>query len=130
MSNNDTFKMTYSSKEKAEIDSIRSKYTETKVDGLTRLRALDAESEAKAKVVSLTIGIIGILVFGTAMSLYLSELGAFLGKYTIVVSIIVGIVGIIIMAYAFPAYTHTLHKEREKRKEEILALSDELLNNL
>ncbi len=127
MSDNDTFRMTYSAEEKDEIERIRDKYTEKKPDDMTRLRALDKESESIATMVSIIAGVVGILVFGTGLSLYLSELGDALGKAVLPVSILVGLVGIILMVAAFPLYMHTLKKEREKRKDEILALADELM---
>ena len=127
MSDNDTFRMTYSAEEKDEIERIRDKYTEKKPDDMTRLKALDRESESIATMVSIIAGVVGILIFGTGLSLYLSELGDALGEAVLPVSILVGLVGVILMVSAFPLYMHTLKKEREKRKDEILALADELM---
>ena len=127
MSDNDTFRMTYSAEEKDEIERIRDKYTEKKPDDMTRLKALDRESESIATMVSIIAGVVGILIFGTGLSLYLSELGDTLGEAVLPVSILVGLVGVILMVSAFPLYMHTLKKEREKRKDEILALADELM---
>lgn len=127
MSDNDTFRMTYSAEEKDEIERIRDKYTEKKPDDMTRLKALDRESESIATMVSIIAGVVGILIFGTGLSLYLSELGDALGEAVLPVSILVGLVGVILMVSAFPLYMHTLRKEREKRKDEILALADELM---
>ena len=127
MSDNDTFRMTYSAEEKAEIEKIRDKYTEKKPDDMTRLKALDKESESIATMVSIIAGVVGILIFGTGLSLYLSELGDALGEAVLPVSILVGLIGVILMVSAFPLYMHTLRKEREKRKDEILALADELM---
>ena len=127
MSDNDTFRMTYSAEEKDEIERIRDKYTEKKPDDMTRLKALDKESESIATMVSIIAGVVGILIFGTGLSLYLSELGDTLGEAVLPVSILVGLVGVILMVSAFPLYMHTLKKEREKRKDEILALADELM---
>ena len=127
MSDNDTFRMTYSAEEKDEIERIRDKYTEKKPDDMTRLKALDRESESIATMVSIIAGVVGILIFGTGLSLYLSELGDALGEAVLPVSILVGLVGVILMVSAFPIYMHTLRKEREKRKDEILALADELM---
>ncbi len=127
MSDNDTFRMTYSAEEKDEIEKIRDKYTEKKTDGMARLKALDKESESMAAMVSIIVGVVGTLVFGTGLSLALSELGDALGDSVLPVSIAVGLVGVILMVAAFPLYNRTLRKEREKRKDEILALADELM---
>lgn len=127
MSDNDTFRMTYSAEEKDEIERIRDKYTEKKPDDMARLKALDKESESIATMVSIIAGVVGILIFGTGLSLYLSELGDALGEAVLPVSIIVGLIGVILMVSAFPLYMHTLKKEREKRRDEILTLADELM---
>ncbi len=127
MSDNDTFRMTYSAEEKDEIEKIRDKYTEKKTDGMARLKALDKESESMAAMVSIIVGVVGTLVFGTGLSLALSELGDALGDSVLPVSIAVGLVGVVLMVAAFPLYNRTLRKEREKRKDEILALADELM---
>ncbi len=127
MSENDTFRMTYSAEDSDEIKRIRDKYTEKKADGLERLKNLDRKCESTAAAVSVTAGIIGTLIFGTGLSIYLSELGSVFGNYAPAVSITVGLSGIFIMVAAYPLYTCILKRQREKHKKEILALADELL---
>jgi hypothetical protein len=127
MADNDSFKMTYSANAMDEIEKIRSKYVK-KDDKLAKLKALDAQSEKKAMIVALTVGIIGTLIFGTGMSLSLSDLGSILGlgDSSFVVGIVVGIIGLVVLAFAYPIYSHTLKAEREKHAEEVIRLADEL----
>ncbi len=127
VSDNNSFKMTYSAAERTEIEQIRSKYEDKKEDGIARLRAIDAQSESKAKMVSIVLGVVGTLIFGTGLSLCLSEFGSFLGSLSMPVGILVGLIGLVMMALATPMFNYTLKKEREKRKDEVLALADELM---
>ena len=56
-----------------------------------------------------------------------TELGAALGSLAMVVGIIIGLGGIVFVALAYPVYTRTLKKERERIAPEILRMTDELL---
>ncbi len=127
MSESDTFRMTYSAEDRNEIEKIRDKYTGKKADGLERLKALDRRCENAATAVSIVVGVVGTLTLGTGLSIYLSELGNVFGSHALSVSVIVGLAGILMMIAACPLYTYTLKKQREKHKEEILSLADELM---
>ncbi len=129
----ETFSYTYSAKEKTEIESIRKKYETVtpKEDKMAQLRRLDASVNSKATVVSLVVGIVGALIMGLGMSLVMSDLGKILGlsqDMTMILGVIIGIIGIALVCVAYPIYNRTLKKEREKIAPEILALSDELMN--
>jgi len=116
----EAFEYTYSAPEQEEIKRIRSKYLpkeqETKLE---RLRRLDREAERPGKIVSLTLGVIGLLVFGTGMCCCLVWENYPLG-------VGVGIAGGIMMAAAYPAYRTITQKQRERVAPEILALTEEL----
>ena len=124
-----SFSYAYSSTEQEEIRKIRGKY-ETKEDGMTRLRKLDAEVTRIATVRSLIIGIIGTLVMGTGMSLIMTDLGTVLslnGRNLVAIGFILGVVGILLVALAYPIYAKVLKKQRKKVAPEIIKLADELL---
>ena len=129
--NTDTsFKYTYSAKEQDEIRRIRQKYQDREENGISRLRKLDAKVSQKATMVSLVLGIVGVLVMGTGMSLIMTEFGSLLGLTGVlglVVGVIIGLVGIIIVVLAYPVYNTVLKKEREKIAPEILRLTEELM---
>lgn len=128
------FKLTYSAKEQAELKKIREKYVSREAneeeDKMARLLKLDRGVTKKAQVVSLTLGIIGVLILGIGMSMVMTEFGDHFGldqRLSMVIGIIVGIVGMIPTALAYPAYQLVLKKQRKKVAPEILRLTDELI---
>ena len=126
MENKTTFEYSYSAKQQEEVEAIRKKYmpkpqeTEQE-DKLEQLKKLDRMAEQRATVVSIIIGVIGTLFFGTGMSLILAF------EVSMVIGIIVGVLGFGGIAAALPLYRKVLEKEREKIAPQVLALSEELL---
>ena len=80
-----------------------------------------------ALLAGIAIGVIGALIMGTGMSLFMTDLGAALGNLALILGICIGIVGMILVALAYPAYNRVLKKERARIAPEILRLRDELL---
>ena len=120
------FNYTYSApteQEKREIDSIRRQY-EPKSDKeakLERLRSLDTRVRSVPQIVALSMGTIGILIFGLGLAMILEwDLLAF--------GISVMLVGVPPIALAYPTHNFFLSKYKKKHGEEILKLSNELLN--
>lgn len=130
---NQAFQYTYSAKEQEELRRIREKYASEKSeceDKMERLRRLDRGVYGKAQAVSLTLGVIGTLIFGFGMSLVMSELATIIGIGSVtalVVGVIAGVIGGGVAALAYPAYSFMLEREREKIAPEIIRLTDELL---
>jgi len=133
MTNNpqeNTFTYTYSAKQQEEIRKIHEKYEDPKEDKIEQLRRLDASATNKAAASSLTVGIIGTLIFGAGMSLVLTDLYVVLGltkMMSMILGIGVGLAGMILASIAYPVYKQTLTKERERIAPEILRLADELM---
>ena len=130
MENKESFEFTYSAKEQEEIKKIRNKYTvpEETEDKMAQLRRLDASVYSKATTAALVIGIIGALVMGLGMSLVMTDIGAALGTIlAMIVGVGIGVIGIVLICLAYPMYTHTLKKEREKIAPEVIRLTDELM---
>ena len=124
MSNQFNFKYTAPSlEERKEIDSIRRQYspqqkTETKLE---RLRRLDSLVKNTAVIWSLIFGIVGCLIFGLGLTMIL--------EWEILIwGIVVMVVGSVPMAIAYPLYKQVLNKGKETYGDEILSLSEELLN--
>ena len=113
------FEYTYSAPEQEEIRKIREKYLPKEETTLEKLRKLDAKAEQPGMVVSLTLGILGTLIFGTGMCCCL--VWAMYG-----IGIVVGIAGFAMLGLAYPAYVRITKKQREKLAPEVLALTDEL----
>ncbi len=124
MSNQFNFKYTApTEEERKEIDSIRRQYcpqspTETKME---RLRRLDALVKNTAMIWSLALGIVGTLTLGLGLTMIL-EWSIWLW------GIVLMAVGSIPMAIAYPVYKAVLQKYKNRYGEEILRLSEELLN--
>ena len=110
-------------KERKEIDSIRRQYapqekTETKLE---RLRRLDSLVKNTATIWSLVLGVVGTLVFGLGLTMIL-EWNIWLWGIVLMGA------GSILVAIAYPVYKLTLNKGKAKYGDEILRLSEELLN--
>ena len=130
MENKEGFEFTYSAKEQEEIKRIRKKYAAPaeEEDKMVQLRRLDASVYSKATTAALVIGVIGALVMGLGMSIVMTDIGAALGTIlAMIVGVGIGVIGIVLICLAYPMYTRTLKKEREKIAPEILRLSDELM---
>jgi len=127
MANKEGFHFTYSAAQQQEIEAIRKKYLPKEEDKMEQLRKLHAIPTQKAHAWAIVVGVIGVLIMGTGMSLAMTDIGAALGSLAMVLGILVGIVGMVLVALAYPLYNRVLKKERQKIAPEILRLSDELL---
>ena len=117
----ETFEYTYSAKRQEEIEAIKNKYLPPKEDKMDQLRKLDASVTLHATMWSISIGVIGLLIFGGGMSCTL--VGA---KNLFVPGIVIGLIGLAVMGLALPVYRVMEKKQREKIAPEILALAEEL----
>jgi len=127
MENKEGFSFTYSAAQQQEVENIRKKYLPKEEDKMERLRKLHGIPTQKAQAASLTVGIVGVLIMGTGMSLVMTNIAAVLGSLAMVIGIAVGIAGMVLAALAYPLYNRVLKKQREKIAPEILRLCDELL---
>lgn len=124
MNNQFNFKYTApSQEERKEIDSIRRKYApqehvESKIE---RLRRLDSIVKNTAIVWSLVLGVVGTLVLGLGLTMILEWSIWFWG-------VVLMVIGSVPMAIAYPVYKLALNKGKAKYGDEILRLSEELLN--
>ena len=126
------FSYTYSAKEQNELKRIRDKYTvqSESEDKMARLRKLDASVTGRARVIAITLGVIGVLILGFGMSLIMTDFSAILGSYrdkAMIIGIAVGIVGAIIVSLAYPVYNVIVKARRKKIAPEIIRLTDELI---
>ena len=125
MMENKEFSYTYKApteSERREIASIRRQYqpreySESKLD---KLRRLDARVKNSAVIISLVLGVVGILVFGLGLTMVI-EWGQ------TVIGIAVMIFGTIPAAIAYPVYRAVIEMNKKKYGPQILKLSEELL---
>lgn len=121
-----SFSYTYSPQQQQEIENIRKKYLPKEENKMEQLRRLHNSASKKAQSRAITLGVIGVLIMGTGMSLAMTELGDLL-EYGMAVGVGVGLVGMILVALAYPLYNRVLRKERERIAPQILQLTEELL---
>lgn len=124
------FTYTYSAKQQEEIRAIRMKYAAPEEDKMEQLRRLDDRVTRKATVVSLAAGVIGALLLGFGMSLMMSDLPALLGLGSVAATLLgiaAGVAGLLPIGLAYPLYSRTLRRERERIAPLILRLTEELL---
>ena len=121
---NREFHFSYSAGQNREIreeeERIRSGYVQEGKDKLKRLRELDNRTKQPALIFALLSGIGGMLILGGGMSLVMVWRHMAAG-------IVVGVTGCLLMAAAYPGHQYVLKKTKEKYKDEILRLCDELL---
>jgi len=123
----DKFNYTYSApseKERKEIESIRRQYEAKPSDThgkLAKLRKLNSKVNNTSTIVALILGIIGTLFFGFGLTLVLEW-----GKINIGIAVMIAAVPIIAIAY--PIYKVIYNASKKKYAPEIIALSNELLN--
>lgn len=109
--------------ERMEITNIQKKYLleNSKNIKLKRLRRLDSRVKNIPTIIAYTMGVIGILVFGTGLTCILEW-------DKILVGILIMILGALIVLPAYFVHSFLSKKLKSKYKDEILKLSDELLN--
>ena len=126
------FTYTYSAREQAELKRIREKYTapaEAEVK-MARLRRLDASVTNIAQAVALAFGVVGTLILGLGMSLFMTDLAEVLGSlgdFAMGIGIIIGVIGGVLASIAYPVYNAIVKVRRRRLAPEILRLTDELM---
>lgn len=117
-----SFVYQYSARKNREIEHIREKYLPQKENKLERLKRLDRRVQSAGRTASLSIGVIGALIFGIGMCF---GLGALTGNP--ILPYLFCALGVLIMLPAYPIYRAIAKKVRQSLTPEILRLSDELL---
>ena len=119
---NNSFQYIYSAKQQNEIKMIRDKYIDVEEDKIRKLKKLDESTTKSASIISLILGIMGLLLFGSGMSLCLVWTDTFMSY-----GICVGVIGIIICSINYPIYVTSVNRNKKKVAKEIIALADDLL---
>ena len=108
---------------------IRTQYMEKESTELDALRALDTKVKRPANIFAYVFGSISAIVMGFGMSLVMTDIGATLGMTnTLLTGTLIGIVGMLLALANYPIYKHILGKRKRKYGEEILALSEKIMN--
>ena len=119
-----TFSYNYSAARNKEVESIRRKYMPREESKLETLKRLDLRVQMAGTIESLCFGIVGALVFGIGMCLFLD---VFAGAAWL--SALFMIIGSLIMIPAYPIYRRIARKTKAELTPEILRLSEEIMKS-
>ena len=109
--------------ERRQIESIRRQYVISPSDAQSktdRLKKLHERVHSTPRIISLTLGVVGLLIFGLGLAMVLEWQLIFAG-------VLIAAVGACPIAAAYPVYSLLLAKNKKKHGEEIVRLSNELL---
>ena len=90
---------------------------------LLKLRELDKKIRRPAEIITYILGVVGVLVFGTGMSMSMTDLGG-----GVILGSVVGIVGIIILAVNYKIYKYILKRRKAKYADELRKLTGGLIS--
>ena len=121
---NQSFTYSYSATKNNEVENIRKKYMPREESKLERLKKLDVQVQMAGMIESLTLGIIGALVFGIGMCFFLEVFSGALW-----ITALFMIIGALIMIPAYPIYKRISVKTKRELTPEILHLSEELMKS-
>ena len=108
---------------------IRTQYMEKQSTELDALRELDAKVKRPATVFGYIFGSVGTIVMGAGMSLVMTDIGAIIGiASALVPGIAIGVVGLGMALLTYPLYKGILNSRKKKYGDEILKLSDKIMN--
>ena len=109
---------------------IRTQYMEKQSTELGALRALDRKVKRPANVFAYTFGSISAIIMGAGMSLVMTDIGAMLGLSGVMIpGIAIGVVGLGMALLNYPMYRKILDARKQKYAEQILKLSDKIVNH-
>lgn len=124
MENNQVFSYRYSAKQNKEVENIRKKYMPKEVSKIDMLKQLDYRVQSAGQLTSLTIGVIGCLIFGIGMCF---GLGVFEGQGW--VAVLFCALGAGIMIPAYPVFKYTKKRTKAKLVPKILQLTEEIMKS-
>ena len=108
---------------------IRTQYMEKTPSELDALRELDAKVKRPANVFAYIFGSISAVIMGAGMSLVMTDIGATIGiANSMVPGIAIGVVGLGMALLTYPIYKGILNSRKKKYSDEILKLSEKILN--
>lgn len=119
------FKYEYSAptdSERKEIISIRNEYVSASggTSVVEKLRAMHKRVKTVPRAISIIIGVLGTLVFGGGMAMFLEW------NHT-VSGVIVGVIGFLIAVLAYPTFKLLIKLMKNKYGDKIIELSNEIL---
>lgn len=122
--------MSNTNDQKFMAEKIRSEYMEKQSTELDALRVLDAEVKRPALVFAGVWGTVSALVMGSGMSLVMTNIGDRLGTSTAMTAgVVVSVIGLGMAGVTYPIYKKILNGRKKKYADEIMKLSNQILEN-
>ena len=111
------------------VQKIRSQYTEKESTKLDALKELDKKVKRPANIFAYVFGSISAVIMGSGMSMVMTDIGSMIGmEEAMVPGIVVGVIGIIMAIATYPGYKKILASRKAKYADQIIALSDSLMD--
>lgn len=111
------------------VQKIRTQYAEKDHTQLDELKKLDAKVKRPVNVFAYIFGSIGAIVMGSGMSLVMTDIGSVVGvEDTMTTGIVIGVVGMLMAIINYPVYKGILSSRRKKYADQIMKLSDKIMN--
>ena len=112
------------------VQKIRTQYTEKENTQLDALKELDKKVKRPANVFAYIFGSISAIIMGSGMSLVMTDVGTIIGiTNPMFPGIIIGIAGMILALLNYPIYKKILNSRKKKYADEIIKISDSIINN-
>ena len=112
------------------VQKIRTQQTEKEHTQLDALRELDAKVKRPANVFAYVFGSISAIIMGSGMSLVMTDIGSSIGvENSMVPGIIIGIVGMLMAIINYPIHKSILTSRKKKYADQIMKLSEKIMNN-
>lgn len=124
MDKNNTFSYSYSAVANKEVQEIRKKYLPKEENKFEELKRLDNQVKVSGMTESLSLGIVGFMLFGLGVCLTAHIIGD--GIMLILLGIVLAIIGAIGMIFAYPIYRTVFSKTKAKLAPRILQLAAEI----
>ncbi len=108
---------------------IRTQYMEKQTTELDELRALDAKAKRPANVFAYIFGSVSAIIMGSGMSLVMTDIGSTIGLGDpLIPGIVIGVAGMIMAIINYPIYKGILGRRKKKYADQILRLSESIID--
>ena len=104
---------------------IKEEYEVKEDSNFNKLKKLDRKAKLPSTIFAYTFGVVGTLVMGFGMSIVMGSILANMA----VLGYILGVLGIILVSINYPIYKAMYNNGKNKYKDEIISLSNEILES-
>ena len=112
------------------VEKIRTQYTEKENTQLDELKRLDAKVKRPVNTFAYVFGSVSAIIMGCGMSLVMTDVGQKIGmEGTMVPGIVIGVIGMLLAIVNYPMYKKLLASRKKKYAEQILKLSETIMNS-